>query len=79
MQLIQEWHMNKAQQKNMDKNVKECCLSYVRVYKVRKTLDARIREAAEICLAAPRMAAEASIGYFEKVTAMAASLRRTSQ
>lgn len=38
MQLIQEWHMNKAKQRNLDKNVRECGLSYVKVYRARRAM-----------------------------------------
>ena len=47
MKLIQEWHMNKTQQKNMDRNVKLFRMSYVRVYEIK-----RARRAADEALAA---------------------------
>ena len=38
MQLIQEWHMNKAQQHNLDRNVKLYGLSYADVLRKKRAI-----------------------------------------
>ena len=71
VKLFQENHMKNAQQRSVDKHVRELGLSYAKVYKTRREIMDRVNAFFEGIIAASRAAKEAA----GKIQAMAQGRR----